>query len=137
MLVNKLVNTSLLEKALDASVMRDEAINQNIANVDTPNYKRKQVLFEEVLRGAQGNNELAGNRTNSRHIAIGGSDADSASPRMTEDSSTSKMRIDGNNVDVNLEMASLSKNSIRYSTIITKLNGEFRKLKSAISEGRR
>ena len=137
MVVNKLVNTSLLEKALDASVMRDDAINQNIANVDTPNYRRKQVLFEEILKVAQGDSVLSGNRTDPRHLPIGGVDVGGSSPMITEDNTKSKMRLDGNNVDVNLEMSSLSKNTIRYSTLITKLNGEFKKIKSAINEGRR
>jgi flagellar basal-body rod protein FlgB len=135
--ISSLANTSLYEKALDASAMRDEAINQNIANVDTPNYKRKQVMFEEFLKSAQGDSQIVGNRTDSRHIPIGESDLDGVSPVMSEDSSSNSMRIDGNNVDVNLEMSALSKNSIKYAFIVNKLNGEFKKIKSVISEGRR
>lgn len=135
--INNIVKTGLLEKALDASVMRNEAITQNMANVDTPNYKRKKVTFEEALADSTESLGVKGFRTNSKHIPIGGSSADEITPTITQDTGRNRMRIDGNNVDPNIEMADLAKNTLKYSFLIQKLSGEFRKIKSAIAEGRR
>ena len=46
-------------------------------------------------------------------------------------------RLDGNNVDIEYEMAEMAKNSIRYDTLIQSLNNRLRRLQSVISEGRR
>jgi flagellar basal-body rod protein FlgB len=132
MRVGNLVNTNLLERALDAAVMRDEAINQNVANIDTPNYKKKKVLFEEYLQNA-GTNGIKGKRTHPNHIPIGTGDDLSAMPQVTEDNSVNKMRLDGNNVDINVEMSELSKNSIKYSALIQRISGRFNSMKSVIS----
>jgi flagellar basal-body rod protein FlgB len=132
MRVGNLVNTNLLERALDAAVMRDEAINQNIANIDTPNYKKKKVLFEEYLQNAE-TAGIKGKRTHPKHIPIGTGDDFSVMPQITEDNSANKMRLDGNNVDINVEMSELSKNAIKYSALIQKLNGRFSNMKSVIS----
>ncbi len=130
-------STKVLEKALDGSWLRGEAISQNIANVDTPNYKKKTVSFEQVLGDALDGSSFKGFRTDKRHIPIGATDIDSADIKVTQDNSSLSMRLDGNNVDVDSEMALMAKNNIMYNTLIQKVSGEFRKLKSAISEGRR
>ena len=60
---------SQLERGLDFSALKGKVISQNIANVDTPNYKAKNVNFKEVLANAQ-SNSLEAYRTDSRHIAF-------------------------------------------------------------------
>ncbi len=130
-------NTRILEKAMDGSVLRNEAITQNIANIDTPNYKRKAVAFEKALSDAMDSSSFRGFRTDKRHIQIGGSDLNNANITVTEDNTALEMRLDGNNVDIEAEMALMAKNNIIYNTLTQKLSGEFRKLKSVISEGRR
>lgn len=137
MIINNIFKTGLLEKAIDAAVLKNEAISQNISNVDTPNYKRKDVKFEEFLSDAMNTGGVTGTRTNARHIPIGEVDYSNLNPSITEDGSRNKMRLDGNNVDVNVEMAQLAKNSIKYDALIQKMSGEFRKLISVISEGRK
>ena len=53
MLFNRLnSNVDIFEKALDASWLRNEIISGNIANADTPKYKRKDVEFEKILADA-------------------------------------------------------------------------------------
>lgn len=125
-----------LEKSLDAAWLRNEAIAQNIANVSTPNYKRKTVAFEEYLTKAIEEPGLKGFMTDSRHISIGGRDFDSVDIKISEDNTNLQTRLDGNNVDIEVEAASLAKNSIKYNVMIQSLNGGFKKLRSAISEGR-
>lgn len=130
-------STKVLEKALDGSWMRGEAISQNIANVDTPGYKKKTVSFEQALGEAIDSSGFKGFRTDKRHIPIGSTDFDSTDIKVTQDNASLSMRLDGNNVDVDSEMALMAKNNIMYNTLIQKVSGEFRKLKSVISEGRR
>ena len=45
------------------------------------------------------------------------------------------MRLDGNNVDIEMEMALMAKNTIRYSVLSQRLSNEFNKIKSVINEG--
>ena len=130
-------NLKILEKALDASLMRNEVIAQNIANVDTPNYKKRTVKFEEYLSAALKSSNFKGFTTHSKHISIGGNDVDSIGIKVTQDYKELSMRLDGNNVDVEAEMAAMAQNSLQYNTLIQSLSGKYRILKSAISEGRK
>lgn len=129
--------TRVVEKALDAAWLRNEAIAQNIANVDTPSYKRKDVAFEEYLSQAMDKGSFKGLRTDERHIPIGGTSVDEVEIKISEDNRALQMRLDGNNVDIDSEMASMAKNSIQYNTLMQRLAGQFRSIKSVISEGRK
>ncbi len=93
----------ILEKSLDASLARNEVIAQNIANVDTPGYKRRTVKFEEYLSDALKGSSFKGFRTNSRHIPIGEDSIDSVGIKVEQDYKELSMRLDGNNVDVEAE----------------------------------
>lgn len=127
----------ILEKSLDAAWLRNEAISQNIANVDTPGYKKKTVAFEEYLKGALDNSSFKGNMTDKRHIPIGGNDIDSIDIKITQDNKDLSVRLDGNNVDIESEMASLAKNDIKYNTLVQSLSTAYNRLRSVISEGRK
>jgi len=126
----------VLEKALDASWLRNEVIAHNIANADTPGYKKYRVEFEEELKSALEASTLKGKRTRPKHLDIGASSIDEVRPRVVRTDGT-QMREDGNNVDMDEEMTSLAKNAIMYNALVQKISGEFRKLKTVINEGRR
>lgn len=128
---------NLREKALDAAWLRNEVIAQNIANVDTPGYKRKNVSFEEYLDQALDDGGFKGNVTDSRHFQIGAGDAENVPIRVTSDFSNLSTRLDGNNVDIEKEMADSAKNDIRYNTLIQSVSDSYRKLMTAITEGRK
>lgn len=128
---------NLLEKSLNASWARNEVISQNLANVDTPNYKRKDVTFEEYLNDSLDSKRLEGNTTNERHIPIKSKNTDKIKPEITQDNSDTSMRIDGNNVDIDSEMAYLAKNTIQYNSLIQMINSNYSRIKNVISEGRR
>lgn len=125
MLSDLLFTGNNIERALDASWLRNNVISQNIANVDTPGYKRKTVQFEEFL-----NNEMKTGK-----IANGTSKISGNTTRIVEDPSDSSYRSDGNNVDIENEMALLAANSIRYNTLVQKMNGDFQKLRNVIKGG--
>lgn len=137
MLDRVLFGTKVIEKSLDASLLRNEAIAQNIANVDTPGYNRKTVTFEEQLRNAiSRESNFVGKRTHPKHIQIGSSNVEDVKISITEDESALDMRLDGNNVDIEREMALMAENSIKYEVLIQRMTGTFNKMKSVIKEGR-
>lgn len=129
-------NTNILEKTLDATWKRNEVISNNIANVDTPQFKRSNVSFEDELNKALDSSELDMKTTDQRHISTK-SDLSDLSIKVAQDSTSLQYRLDGNNVDIESEMSDLAKNSIRYSTLIQKVSDEYKKLKYVISEGKK
>jgi len=129
-------NLNLREKSLDAAWTRNAVIAQNIANVDTPGYKKRTVKFEEYLDEALQSDSFKGNTTDSRHIKFNSSDVNDAKIHITKEYDNFSTRLDGNNVDIETEMASLAKNEIRYNTLIQSISGGFARLKSVIKEGR-
>ncbi|MBS3970794.1 MAG: flagellar basal body rod protein FlgB [Clostridia bacterium] len=125
-----------LQKALDGSSARQSAIANNIANVNTPGYKRKEVSFENELKIAlnkSGNLGLA--RTHHEHIHQHPVLLE-IKPRVLQNNSQS-MRPDKNNVDLDQEMTKMAANSIYYNSLISQLNKRIGLLKHTISEGRR
>ena len=137
MLDKILFGSNAVEKSLDASIKRNEVIAQNIANVDTPGYNRKTVSFEEQLSDAISQKDrFIGRRTDPRHIPIGGSSVDDVQIRVTEDNKSLDMRLDGNNVDIENEMAQMAENNIRYEVLIQRMSGMLNKMRSVIREGR-
>lgn len=126
----------LREKALDAAWIRNEVIAQNIANVDTPGYKRKAVAFEEYLEDALDKDGFKGFTTDRRHIQIGGGSPENTPITVRTEYKDLSTRLDENNVDVESEMASMAKNDIRYDTIVQSISDSYKTLKSVISEGR-
>jgi len=123
-LLNKLLfPKNNLEKSLDAAWLRNDIISQNIANVDTPNYKRKEVKFEEFL-----NSEMKYSRISNGKSRLTGS----GDIKVVEDYSNYSYRLDGNNVDIEREMAKLAVNTLRYNTLIQRMSGQFNKIRTVI-----
>ncbi|MFZ5898485.1 MAG: flagellar basal body rod protein FlgB [Bacillota bacterium] len=110
--------TTLLRRGLDAQALRQKASAKNIANIDTPGYKKERVVFEQVLD----------------HALKGGAAA-GAEPRVVRDSRPS-LRADGNNVDLEEEMIELSTNSLLYNTTAQCLKKHIAILREVI-QGRR
>ncbi|MGI6188210.1 MAG: flagellar basal body rod protein FlgB [Clostridiales bacterium] len=127
--------TQFLEKALDAAWLRNKVISHNIANADTPGYKKYQVSFEDELKAAMASS-IKGKKTRSKHMDIGAGSINDVTPRI-ERSDFTKMRVDENNVDMDVEMANLAKNTIIYNALVQKISGEFQRIKNVINEGRR
>jgi len=120
-----------LERGLNASWKTNEVISSNIANIDTPGYKRKTVSFGDLL--SDETNKQNFGVTHSRHIPIKSSKGNLIN--INTDGSTEALREDGNNVDIDTEMSELSKNLLYYNVLSQKVSGEFSKLRSAITGG--
>lgn len=125
-------NIGLLKSALDASSLRQQVISNNIANAETPGYKGKQVVFEDILKQHLSNQTtFVGNRTDPRHIVIGNS-SDIPTAKTVENTDT-VIQNNGNNVDIDAEMTNMGKNSLWYYTLTQELNSEFQQLSIAIT----
>ncbi|ABW19020.1 flagellar basal body rod protein FlgB [Alkaliphilus oremlandii] len=128
-------NINILTKALDASWRRNEVITNNIANAETPNFKRSDVIFEDVLREHLNASKLKGTITNANHIPINGGHLKDIQPQIKTDH-TYSARIDNNNVEIDVEMAERAKNEIMYNLLTTRIQSGFKKIKYVINEGK-
>ena len=123
----------VLEKTLNGLDLRNKAISNNLANVDTPNYKRQSVSFRNQLRSAmEETNDLT--KTNDKHITIGIDNLNELQPEVSKNKSTS-FRNDGNNVNIDKEMSKLAKNSLEYRAIVKQVSNQFNRLGSVIQKG--
>lgn len=114
----------VMGKAADASWMRNEVIANNIANVDTPGYKRQDIDFESQLKQALRNTRYKS--VDARVAAISDTEL---TPRVYTDSAGFSYRLDGNNVDIDTENVELASNQIKYNGLISSINHEFTNLK--------
>ncbi|MDY6328817.1 MAG: flagellar basal body rod protein FlgB [Lachnospiraceae bacterium] len=118
---------NVLDKAADASWIRNEVISNNIANVDTPNYKRQDVEFESYLLA-----QLEGANSSSLKKTVAGMDLDSLTSTIYTDSNSLSYRLDGNNVDIDTENVELASNQLKYQALVSSISNEFSMIKSAM-----
>ena len=118
---------NVLDRAADAAWQRNEAISNNIANVDTPGYKRQDVAFESVLQQALGNN-----RYESMDDEVANVDLSRLRGRAYLDYANYSYRLDGNNVDIENENVMLAENQLKYQGLISSINQEFTNLKTVM-----
>ncbi len=92
-----------LSKSLQGAAARQEALASNIANVETPGYTRKDVRFEDALQGALNSGDPDSQAAALESLSF------SSSPDLSHPANP-----DGNNVDIEVEMSELAKNSLRF-----------------------
>lgn len=101
---------SLMKRALDASQLRSEVIANNIANINTANYKRKYVSFEETLNNV--------NNVGKIEVKVDNS---------------SSLRTDGNNVDLENEKVNQAANTLMFNGLVSLTNTKLAMTKSVIT----
>lgn len=120
-----------------AANIRQEVIANNIANVNTPNFRKSDLVFEDLLAeelyGPTDDGRLKPAKTHSKHLPPPDLPF-YAIPQIVEDRST-LMRVDDNNVDIDIEMANLAKNQIYYNALATQMTNYISKMKSVITSG--
>ena len=130
-------NFDYLPRAMTAASIRQEVIANNVANVNTPNYRKSVVEFENLLAreiyGEEPDGKLKPVRTHDKHLPAEPLDY-RAAPTINLDNTTI-MRVDHNNVDIDIEMATLAKNQLYYNAVVTEFGGYVSRLKNAISSG--
>ncbi len=120
----------IIYKSLDASAMRGRAIAQNLANVSTPGYRRKEVSFEDRLREVM-DIKVKGKTTNEKHIEISQDQSlKKLNPKVYEPQDPT-LPGEINNVDIDLEASKMAENQILYQYAL-KFAG-FNKLNNVIS----
>jgi flagellar basal-body rod protein FlgB len=119
-------NFVALDAAIGAAGMRHQVLANNIANVNTPGFKRSDVKFDGLLAHALDDANASGNTKAITDLQ----------PSVTVENNT-VMRADGNNVDIDNEMASLAENNVRYNALVQMASKELNILKYVISDGRR
>ena len=111
---------NVLEKAADASWTRNSLISNNIANVDTPGYKRKDINFESILQA-----ELSGEKSLYQAVKSANEELSTLDPQVYTDNASLSYRLDGNNVDIDTEEAELASEQIKYQALTTSISKEF------------
>ena len=123
---------NVLGRGLQAANLRHAVISDNIANVNTPNFKKSEVVFESLLAEQMTNDtkKLAMVRTRDKHLPVV-KEQGLVSPQIQEDGTTS-MRTDNNNVDIDIEMAELAKNNVYYDALSRQISGNINDTKMVI-----
>lgn len=117
---------NVLNKAIDATWVRNTVLNNNLANATTPGFKRQEVRFESNLEKELqklGSVDKRVSNVNLDHLAY----------ETYTDLSNYYYRLDGNNVDEAAEQAELASNQIKYQALVRALNSEFNRLKTAMT----
>ena len=115
-------NYELAKKMLDASALRQEAIASNLANSETPAYKRIDIAadFASQLKAEM---TSADPNASVAHIK----------PTLAQDLTARTVRPDGNSVDVEHELLAMNQNSVEYSYLSDTVTWNIKQLKMAIS----
>ena len=115
-------NSQLARKLLDAAALRQEAIASNVANVETPGYRRLDVApdFAQQLRASSARGETGATMQDIR-------------PQLAEDTSARTMRPDGNTVEIERELLAMNKNAVEYDYLSDVVSNNLKQLKLAIT----
>lgn len=119
-----------LQHGLDYASLKNQTIANNIANVDTSNYKAKDVQFKSLL-DQEMNQAFRSNRTHEKHLEFG-----SHQTGFKINRSNTQYNHNGNNVDIDKEMTNLANNQIYQHALVDRVNGEFNLLQTVIRGGR-
>ena len=117
----------VLTRAADASALRNKTIANNIANIDTPHYKRQDVLFAANLQQA-----LKNSRYKTLDQKIDSLNTKRLKGVVFTDLEAYSYRLDGNNVDVDTENVYMAENQLMYQGLTKSLSSEFEHFKAVL-----
>jgi flagellar basal-body rod protein FlgB len=110
-------NTQLaLERAISGAALRQEVLANNLANAETPGFRRSDVDFHSALASA---------------MKTGDAEAIESTPFTTQTDPT-VMRADGNGVDIDVEAATMAKNGLTYEALVSIAHARVQILQSAM-----
>ena len=119
--VSQSTNFAMAAKLLDAAVLRQEAIAANIANAETPGFRRLDVS-PDFMRELKASVSRGGGASSLQHL----------SPRLVADEDARSLRSDGNTVEIEREMLEMNRNTVSYEFLTDYVSGSFKQLKMAI-----
>lgn len=117
-------NFTTLGIAMDVASLRNEVYAQNVANAETPNYKRREVAFEDVFKEVLDTNDLRLKTSQPQHIPNYPISLEDVSPEISRINNTF-VTNDGNNVDIDKEMAMVAANTLRYQVLSRLMDQNF------------
>ncbi len=124
-----------LKFALDGLSARQNIISNNIANIDTPGFKGGEVNFETHLRRYLNDNTTK--MTTTHHLHYTSSyDINNKNGIIISKSNNTSIRNDGNNVDIDKEMAQMAETNILYNALVQRISGKLGTIRTVINEGR-
>jgi len=115
-------NYQLARKLLDVSVLRHEAIATNIANAETPGFRRMDIApdFATQLKARVAAGDFAAT-------------SDTLQPRLAEDQTARAVRPDGNSVEIEHELVAMDRNAVEYDYLTDVVTYNLKQLKMAIT----
>ena len=129
--------TDLLFKHLSFRSDRQDIISSNIANVNTPGYKTKELVFEQELNKQNSQRDLSLSTTNSKHINPSLSDINNFNEPRLVNVKGLKEQNDGNNVSMDKQMSEMSKNKIIFDAIQSSIKKDSRLFRSVIESSQK
>ena len=129
--ISRHTSAPALLRSLDASAMRQKAIADNVANVNTPGFKRIEVSFEGELRKALDPNRLQGAQTAAGHMSIGRPNLLEVHPEAYRPNDPT-LAGQVNDVDIDMEMAKLAENQILFNSGVKFLQDRVSTIRAAI-----
>lgn len=129
---------NILIQGMDGASLRHQVLSNNIANIDTPDFKRQDVDFVSQLKREMASNMSGGSplvltRTNERHVTSKG-EAHGQARIVTTDG---RVREDGNNINIDAEMAKKAENEIYYNFLASSVINKYKLIANAIKGGER
>ena len=118
---------NVMQKTMDATAMRSEVILNNMATVNTPGYKRKDIRFETELKHA-----FARASQDTVDARVKNLDLEALTPKTYTDYEELSYRYDGNNVDINNENAILAEVQTKYNALMDLINSDFASMRAAM-----
>ena len=115
-------NYQLARKLLDATALRQEAIATNVANAETPGFRRLDVApdFAVQLKARLAAGDFAAT-------------SDSLKPSLAEDQTARTVRPDGNTVEIERELMHMNRNAVEYDYLSEIVSNNIKRLKTAIT----
>jgi flagellar basal-body rod protein FlgB len=123
--------TDLLFQNLSYRGDKQKVIASNIANLNTPEYKTKDLTFDNHLQKIKKSDELMLNVTHKNHIAFDMEQKTSSKPQMVEVKGLEEQN-DGNNVNLDQQMSEMSKNAVMYDAITNSIKKDSRWFKMMV-----
>ncbi len=110
---------------------RQKVISSNIANINTPNYKTKDLVFQNELDNSLNENSLKMRVTNNKHMLTSDINNINTNPRLVQVSGLQEQN-DGNNVNLDSQMSEQSKNKVIFDAIQSSIKRDSRLFRSVI-----
>ncbi|WP_320034915.1 flagellar basal body rod protein FlgB [Campylobacterota bacterium DY0563] len=124
--------TDILFDQLSFRGERQKVISSNIANINTPNYKTKELVFENELKKVDDSKNLALKTTNSMHISVASTNqVNNDKSRLVEVKGLEEQN-DGNNVNIDKQMSEMSKNKVIFDALQSSIKKDSALFKSVI-----